>query len=223
MSVPSDATLSNHSLFIAFEGVDGSGKTTQAQLLADWYQKHGVAVTLTREPGGTELGERLRAIVLDPTIACTPRAELLTLLAARAQHVAEVIAPALAAGQVVIVARFTLSTLVYQGYVRGLPVDEIQAANAVAVEGMHPDLTILVDVPFETIHTRISERNARIGERQDRFEGEGASLLRRVIDGYRYFAAADPTVRIIDGTGTIEQVQDTIRREVLSVQASRIK
>ena len=103
--------------FIVAEGIDGSGKSTQVGLLAEWLRGAGYNVTLTREPGGTALAERLRALILDHTITCSPRAELLMLLAARAQHVAEVISPALAAGGIVICDRFTLSSLAYQGAV----------------------------------------------------------------------------------------------------------
>lgn len=205
MSVPSDVIHSNRPLFIVLEGVDGSGKTTQAQLLADWYREHGASVVITREPGGSVLGERLRTLILDPTLACAPRAELLLFMAARAQHVAEVIAPALRAGSVVICDRFVLSTLVYQGLVRGLPLDEVRGVNAVAVGTVHADITVLLDVPYELIH-------ARIGERQDRFEGEGRALLCRVIEGYRQLAAEDATVRVIDGRGEIAEVQQRLRR-----------
>lgn len=214
MSVPSDATHSRRSLFIVLEGVDGSGKTTQAQLLTAWLQEQGIPVVLTREPGGSVLGERLRTLILDHTLPCTPRAELLLFMAARAQHMAEVISPALAAGTVVICDRFALSTLVYQGFVRGLPLDEIRAANEVATGGIHPDLTVLIDVPYEVVY-------ARIGERQDRFEGEGGQLLRKVIEGYRHLAVDTPAVRIIDGTGAVESVQDALRRMVADVQSNR--
>ncbi len=210
MSDPSDATHPKRPLFLVLEGVDGSGKTTQAQLLADWYREQGASVVITREPGGSVLGERLRTIILDPSIACVPRAELLLFMAARAQHVAEVIAPALHSRSVVICDRFALSTLVYQGLVRGLPMDEVRAVNAVAVGGIHADITLLLDVPYELIH-------ARIGERQDRFEGEGSTLLRRVITGYRQLAEEDATVRIIDGRGAIADVQQRLRRELTNL------
>ena len=192
------------------EGVDGSGKTTQAQFLAEWYRELGASVVITREPGGSVLGERLRGIILDPAIACAPRAELLLFMAARAQHVAEVIAPALLAGSVVICDRFVLSTQVYQGLVRGLPMEEVRAVNAVAVSGIHADVTLLLDVPYEIIH-------ARIGDRQDRFEGEGSTLLRRVIAGYRQLAEEDAAIRIIDGLGEITDVQQRLRRELTNL------
>jgi len=207
MSIPSDVTHRHRPFFLVLEGVDGSGKTTQAQLLADWYREQGASVVITREPGGSELGEHLRTIILDPAIACSARAELLLFLAARAQHVAEIIAPALAAGSVVICDRFVLSTQVYQGLVRGLPMEEVCAVNTVAVGGIHADITLLLDLPYEIIH-------ARIGERQDRFEGEGSSLLRRVITGYRQLAEEDAAIHIIDGCGEIIEVQQRLQQEL---------
>lgn len=209
MSAPSDATQFNRPLFIVLEGVDGSGKTTQARLLAEWFHERGIPVVMTREPGGSVLGERLRAILLDPEIACTPRAELLTFMAVRAQHVAEVIAPALAAGSIVISERFLLSTLVYQGLVRGLPLEEIRAVNEVAVGGIHPQVTFLIDVPYEVAC-------ARLGERRDRFESEDR-LLQRVIEGYRQLAAEDQSIRVVAGAVTTDEVQEMLRRSLSSV------
>ena len=210
MSSPSDIAIPQHVRFVVLEGIDGSGKSTQARLLAEWLRASGRTVTLTREPGGTPLGERLRAIILDRAIDCAPRAELLMILAARAQHVAEVILPALQAGAMVVSDRFSLSSLAYQGYGRGLPLDEIRAADAAATGGVRPDLTLVIDVPLETVL-------ARVGERADRFEGEGREFLQRVISGYRRLAAEDPTVRLIDGTVTVEAVQQAIRHTMCSV------
>jgi dTMP kinase len=204
MSSPSDTAIPRDVRFIVLEGVDGSGKSTQAQLLADALRAEGHTVVLTREPGGTSLGERLRAIILDREIACAPRAELLMILAVRAQHVAEVIQPAVAAGSIVISDRFSLSSLAYQGYGRGLPLDEIRAADAAATGRVQPDLTLVIDVPLDTLL-------ARVGERSDRFEGEGRDFLQRVITGYRSLAATDPHIRMIDGTGTVDAVFQAIR------------
>ena len=209
MSSPSDTAVPRDLRFIVLEGVDGSGKSTQAQLLADWYRAQGQAVLLTREPGGTPLGERLRAIILDAEIDCAARTELLLILAARAQHVAEVILPALQAGSIVISDRFSLSSLAYQGYGRGLPLDEIRAADAAATGGLQAELTLLLDIPLETLL-------ARVGERADRFEGEGREFLQRVITGYRRLASADPTVCRIDGTGSTESVQQAIRQVIIT-------
>ncbi|HEX2951545.1 MAG TPA: dTMP kinase [Armatimonadota bacterium] len=198
--------------FIVLEGVDGSGKSTQAQLLSAWLQEQGFATVETREPGGTALAERLRSIILDPTIACASRTELLLILAARAQHVAEVIAPALEAGKIVISDRFSLSSYAYQGYGRGIALDEIKAADSVATGGVVPTVTLLLDMT-------IDKMIARIGERQDRFEGEGRAFLQRVIDGYRELAAKDPTICVVDGTQSMDDVQNAIRQAVQPVLA----
>ncbi len=197
--------------FLVVEGVDGSGKSTQAALLADWLRAEGRRVLLTREPGGTALGERLRETILHGTVACDPRAELLLIEAARAQHVAEVIAPALRDGVTVVSDRFSPSSLAYQGFGRGLPVDEIRAVDAVATQGVTPDLTLLIDVPLEAAL-------ARIGARQDRFEGEGRAFLQRVVDGYRALAA-EMHMAVIDGTGTVDAVQTAVRRAVETTMA----
>ena len=205
MSSPSDTAAPRCARFIALEGVDGSGKTTQAHLLAAWLRESGCLVVLTREPGGTPLGERLRALILDPEVGCAPRAELLMILAARAQHVADVIQPALRADKIVITDRFSLSSLAYQGFGRGIAPDEIRAADAAATGGLLPDVTLLIDVSLETVL-------ARVGTRVDRFEGAGHEFLQRIIAGYRYLGAVDPTVRVIDGEGAVESVQQAIRR-----------
>jgi dTMP kinase len=193
--------------FLVVEGVDGSGKSTQVQLLASWLQEHGLPVLVTREPGGTPLAERLRALILDPSLACAPRAELLLLLAARAQHVAERIGPAIAAGTTVIADRFSLSTLVYQGIGRGLPLDEIRTADRMATGGLTPDLTLVIDVPLEVVL-------ARIGARTDRFEGEGAEFLARIIAGYRQLSATEPGVVRLDGTPAVPAVHAALQTAV---------
>jgi dTMP kinase len=204
MIEPSFAALP--ACFLVVEGVDGSGKSTQAALLAAWLQAAGRRVVLTREPGGTALGERLRETILHGTVACAPRAELLLIQAARAQHVEEVIAPALRDGVTVVSDRFTPSSLAYQGFGRGVPLEEIRAVNAVATQGVTPDLTLIIDVPLEAAL-------ARIGARQDRFEGEGRAFLQRVVDGYRTLANEPRTVTV-DGTGAVDAVQAAVRRAV---------
>ncbi|OPZ87336.1 MAG: Thymidylate kinase [bacterium ADurb.Bin429] len=162
---------------------------------------------LTREPGGTALGERLREILLNPAVSCADRTELMLMLAARAQHVAERIRPALAAGQVVITDRFSLSSLAYQGYGRGLPLDEIRAADAVATGGLRPDLTLVVDVPLETAMERL-------GAARDRIESEGAVFLRRVIAGYHALAQTDTRIRLVDGRPSAAAIHQAIIAEL---------
>lgn len=202
---PTDNPTDRRAPFFVIEGVDGCGKSTQVQLFTEWLHSIGVAVRVTREPGGTALAERLRPLILDAAIPCSPRAELLMLLAARAQHVEEVIVPSLAQGVVVVSDRFSLSSLAYQGFGRGLPLDEIRMANAVATAGVLTTQTILLDVPLPDVLQRI-------GERDDRFEGEGRHFLQRVIDGYRTLAAEDRSVRRIDGRASVDEVQRCIRQ-----------
>jgi dTMP kinase len=182
--------------FIAFEGGEACGKSTQAARLA---ARRGAL--LTREPGGTELGERVRAIFLDPALGeVDGRAEALLVAAARAQHVSEVIAPALAAGRDVVTDRFTGSSLAYQGHGRRLPIDDVRALSVFATGGLDPDLTILIRVPAEVAA-------ARLGAERDRLESAGDTFHRRVDEGYAELAAGDPTWLVIDGEGTPDEVE----------------
>ncbi len=182
--------------FIVFEGGEASGKSTQAAVFAD-----RLGALLTREPGGTEVGRALRSLVLDPAAGTLdPRAEALLMLADRAQHVAEVVAPALARGADVISDRFSGSTLAYQGYARGLDVADLTRLSAWASGGVEPDLVILLDV---TAAVAV----ARLGRNLDRMEQAGAAFHRRVIEGYHALAAADPVRwRVVDGSGTPDEV-----------------
>ena len=188
--------------FIAFEGGEGSGKSTQAALLAA-----RLGALLTHEPGGTEVGARLRAVVLDPSPdVIDARAEALIMLADRAQHVAEVIRPALDAGRDVVTDRFTGSTLAYQGYARGLPVEELAGLSQWATAGLEPDVVVLLDVPAEVAA-------ARMKRHPDRMEAAGDEFHRRVVEGYRALAAADPDRwRVVDGSGTVEDVAALVRK-----------
>jgi dTMP kinase len=185
---------------IAFEGGEGSGKSTQAHLLAA-----DLGAVLTHEPGGTEVGRRIREVVLDPACALLDaKAEALLMAADRAQHVAEVVGPALARGDDVVSDRFTGSSLAYQGYGRGLDLEEVRRLSAWAAGGLEPDLTVLLDVPPEVAAAR------RPGAR-DRLEGEGADFHRRVAEGYRALAATDPRWVVVDGTGTVDEVASRVR------------
>jgi dTMP kinase len=190
--------------FLALEGVDGCGKTTQAALLADWFRSMGRTVVLTREPGGTIIGEHLRTLIKDPNIPCSPLTELMLLLAGRAQHIADVINPAIEAGSLVISDRFSLSTMAYQAGGRNLSVPLVKAADAAATGGLHPDCNIFLDVPLDVALSRI-------GVRDDRFEAEGPRFLQRVINVYHGAAEWDPSVLRIDGTGPEDAVQQAIR------------
>jgi len=185
------------SRFIVFEGGEGSGKSTQAARLAA-----RLGAVLTREPGGTALGAGIRSLVLDAGGgAVDPRAEALLMAADRAQHVAEVIRPALARGVDVVSDRFSGSTLAYQGYARDLPVDELARLSAWASGGLEPDVVILLDVPAVVA----------VGRRKpapDRMEAAGDEFHRRVAEGYLALAAADPQRwRVVDGSGGVDEVE----------------
>lgn len=184
--------------FIAFEGGDASGKTTQARRVAKQLPAH-----FTREPGGTELGEKLRGLVLEPDVPTDLRAEALMIAAARAQHVAELIRPAIARGIHVVTDRFTGSSIAYQGHGSGLAVAEVAALSAFATDDLVPDLTVLIDVPVEQTLARIGDRPGG----PDRFEREAGDFHERVREGYLSQASADPDGwAVIDGSGALEVV-----------------
>jgi dTMP kinase len=168
-------------LFVTIEGIDRSGKTTQSRLLCEALGADALAV---REPGGTEVGERVRELLKDPSVEIGGEAEALLFAAARAELVARVIRPALAEGRVVVSDRFLDSSLAYQGGARGLGIDQVAEINRWAIDGLEPDLTILLELTPEQAAARGSEA--------DRFEGEGAGLQRSVGAAYDELAAADP-------------------------------
>ena len=196
-------------LFVTFEGIDRSGKTTQARLLCDALGDEALPV---REPGGTAVGERVREVLKDPSLEIGPEAEALLFAAARAELVSGVIRPALAEGRVVVSDRFLDSSLAYQGHARGLGVEEVERINRFATRGLVPDLTILLWIdPVAAA--------ARAGE-VDRFEDEGDQLQRAVLAAYDELATADPSRwRRIDA----DRPPDDIHAEVLAaVQAARV-
>jgi dTMP kinase len=180
--------------FITFEGIEGSGKSTQAQRLAEALGKD---VVLTQEPGGTELGRRVRELLLhQKSLGLSPVAEVLLFFADRAQHVSEKVRPALAAGKIVISDRYADSSLAYQGYGRGLPLDLLHGVVALATGGLVPDLTFFLDVPVELGLARIAKRGA-----YDRLESELREFHERVRAGYLELARQDPRRWItFDGT-----------------------
>ncbi len=187
-------------MLIAFEGGEGTGKSTQAALLAE-----RLDAVFTREPGGTAIGSRIRGLVLDPANQeLADRAEALLMAADRAQHVAEVIRPALDAGRIVVTDRFAGSSLAYQSYGRGLPLDEVEQLSRWATDGVWPDLVVLLDVPEE-----VSE--GRLGAERDRMEEVGDGFHQRVVAGFRALAAAGPDRWVVvDGTGTVDEVADRV-------------
>lgn len=174
-------------MFIAFEGIDGVGKTTQIGLLQRSLTASGHRVLATREPGGTRIGEQIRGLLLNPAHReMTREAEALLYVAARAQFVGEVVKPALDAGQVVLSDRYTDSTLAYQGYGRGLDLTRLRQMNHLATGGLRPALTILLDLPVEAASAR------REGQGPDRLEREAREFYERVRRGYLELAAAEP-------------------------------
>jgi dTMP kinase len=200
--------------FVTFEGGEGSGKTTQIKLAADWLRERGIPVLSTAEPGGTPLGRRIREILLNrESCAIGAEAELLLFAAARAQHVRETILPALEAGQWVLCDRFADATSAYQGFGRGLDVEFIRTLNDFSTCSLKPDLTLLFDLPVEVGLTRAEKRAAggRPEAAEDRFEREEKVFHGRIREGYLSLAAEEAErFRIIDGSAEIE----TVRREV---------
>ena len=201
--------------FLTFEGLDGSGKSTQLRKLAEHLQSQGHAVTVTRQPGGTHLGDRVRSLLLDSkTEHLDPRTELGLMFSDRAQCIAEVIAPALHGGNVVLCDRFTDSTEAYQGGGRQLGSEIVLRMHQTMCGGLQPDLTILLLADFDKSLARSRRRNHRTaaaGQDEGRFEREDAEFYRRVYDKYREIAARDANrVVIVDGDRPIE----TIHREI---------
>lgn len=187
--------------YIAFEGAEACGKSTQSELLAA-----RLDAVLTRETGGTPIGARLREILHDNAhVDLTPKAEALLTAADRAQHLAEVVEPALSSGRAVVSDRSLFSTLAYQGYGRELAVDELEVINDWAINGRWPDLVIFIDTPAELIAERLVERDL------DRFEAASEAFHQRVLDGFRTMADSDPARWItVDGRGTIDEVEASI-------------
>ena len=204
--------LSN-GFFITFEGPEGSGKSTQARMLAEYLESRGKTALVTREPGGTPLAERLRALIkdYDGAEAMHASTELLLVEAARAQHVRELIGPALAAGKTVICDRFADSTTAYQGGARGIELPAIEFLNRFAMAECVPDLTILLDLPPEAGFGRTRVRAETAGK-HDRFEEEDLEFHRRVREAFRAIARREPErVRTVDADRPAELIHKEIR------------
>ncbi|MFS8523597.1 MAG: dTMP kinase [Limnochordales bacterium] len=209
-------------VFISFEGIDGTGKTTQAALLARWLRERGLVVVHTREPGGTPLGEELRRLLLDMKgegaeadgRGPVPVAEMLLMAAARAQHVARVILPALEAGQVVVSDRYVDSSLAYQGAGLGLPEQDVRLVNEVATGGLLPDLTILLDLEPARAHERE-------GVALDRIERRGLAFQERVRNAYHRLARQEPgRWLVLDVAG---MSVDAVHAQVARAVAARLR
>lgn len=194
--------------FIAFEGIDGSGKSTQSAMLAERIRAMGRAVVLTREPGGTRIGEAIRRLLFDRTLGTfEPRTEALLHSAARAQHVAEVVEPALQRGDVVITDRFTDSTLAYQGGGNGLSLVDLESIQSFAVQGVYPDLRILIDVPPETGLARRLADAAHV----NRIDEAGLAYHSRVAETFRQLAKVHPERWVVvDGSRDETEVTTNI-------------
>jgi dTMP kinase len=204
------------SRFVTLEGPEGSGKTTQIRLLREYLRSQGIPVLITREPGGTSIGEQIRQVLHDPqNTAMLPRAEVLLYLASRAQHVGEVIRPALAAGMVVISDRYAESTLAYQGYGRGLDLEELQRVTEFATEGLRADLVIYLDLPVEVGLRRKVQARERGQAEWTRMDQQSLGFHERVRRGYLAMAEADPgRWCVIAAQQSVDEVQAEIRKRV---------
>lgn len=205
-------------MFISFEGIDGSGKSTQARLLAAALADHGHTVVSVREPGGTPLGERVRALLLDPEAEIGSKAELLLFSAARAQLVADVVDPALQRGEIVIADRFSDSSTAYQGYGRGLAdLGWMDALHSFATGNRLPDRTYLVNLDLATAIER------RQSQRPDRMELADADFYERVISGYRQLSRALPErICVVDGVLPVDALHQVILADALSQMSTKL-
>jgi dTMP kinase len=211
-------------LFVTFEGLDGSGKSTQLRRLKEWLEADGRKVTPTRQPGGTRVGDRIRGLLLDSrSESLSPLAELGLMFSDRAQSIAQVIEPALAAGQVVLCDRFTDSSEAYQGGGRQLGSQVVRDLHAALCGGLQPDLTLLLLPDFDTSLARARQRNQRTvaatGQDENRFEKENSAFYRRVFDKYVEIAAREPLrVVVIDSDGSVDEVH----RRIVQVVRERL-
>lgn len=207
--------------FITFEGIDGSGKSTQLRLVNNFLRDCGCEPLLTREPGGTTIGLRLRAALLDAEEVVDPLTELLVFAADRAQHVRRVLRPALAAGQVVISDRYADATVAYQGAGRGFDSSLISQIVTLATEGLVPDLTLLFDVPVVESTSRTTRRSTARNKR-DRLDIEHADFHERVREAYLQIAAAEPDrVKVINTSGSVETTQAQVKAILVPFLRSR--
>ncbi len=207
------------SVFISFEGVDGSGKSTQIKLLLQYLDERGVPYVFTREPGGTPIAEQIRQILLDPANrGMSVITEALLFAASRSEHVSRTIRPALEAGKVVICDRFVDSSLVYQGAAGGLPMEFLLTINEMATGALRPHRTIVLDVAPEVAMAR------RSGEEADRIERKALEYHQQVREGYLELARAEPRrVKVVDASRSVDETQSEIRRLVEEVLPRRFR
>jgi dTMP kinase len=199
-------------LFIVFDGIDGCGKSTQLALAAGRLTKDGCTVIKTREPGGTEISEKIRAVILSSDNgAMIEECELLLYAAARAQHVREKIQPALGRGEVVLCDRFDCATFAYQGFGRSIPFSLLNTINAIAAGGVKPDLTFIFDISVDAAFARLSA----IKKSLDRLEASGREFFSRVAEGYRTLALKNPaTIVLLDAELPIEELGERVYRKI---------
>jgi dTMP kinase len=198
--------------FITFEGIEGSGKTTQIQMLSNHFEETGIDHVLTREPGGTPIGDQVRKLVLSPANRdMTPACEMLLYTAARAQHIDQVIRPSLGDGRVVLCDRFQDATLAYQGYGRGLPLDLIVSLHDLEVLSLRPDLTLLFDIEVRQAVERARSRERTKARDESRFEQEDLEFHERVRSGYLELAHQEPErFVVLDARGPVAEVHQRV-------------
>ncbi len=205
--------------FITFDGIDGAGKTTQINLLAEKLRRQGKTVHITREPGGTELSEKIRELLLSTDNNMSATTELLLMFAARAEHIAAVLKPKIESGEWVICSRFTDATMAYQGYARGLDLAKIQTIADVVHGDFNPDISLFLDLPAEVA----AQRRIGRGEPVDRFEAEDIAFMKAVRQGYLDIAKQSPLrCRVIDATQSAEEMAAVIEQQVRLLRQSPI-
>lgn len=209
-------------IFITFEGIDGSGKSTQMRMLTQVLRSRGLEVIQTREPGGTSFGKRLRSAILDLHEHVDPLAELLLFAADRAQHVRTLVRPAIEAGHIVLSDRYADATRAYQGAGRGFSTELIDEVIELATDGLRPDLTLIFDLPVAECVAR-AHRRTHDGHKGDRLDSEDADFHTRVREAYLEIARREPErVRVIDASGTIDETQARVMDVVMRFIKSRI-
>jgi dTMP kinase len=201
-------------LFISLDGLDGCGKSTQCRLLAAWLRSHGHAVTACADPGGTAIGTIIRGLLLEHRGEMSLPCEALLFMASRAQLTAEIIRPALDAGQVVVADRYTLANVVYQGHAGGLDPEQLRQIGRLATGGLEPDLTFVLDLPPELARSRLTRP-------ADRMESRPPDYHDRVRDGFLIEARRRPEhIRVVDASGAVERIHEQITQEVMRVLAA---
>lgn len=213
----------SHGIFITLEGIDGTGKSTHARRLAAYLRKRGIATVLTREPGGTKVGEQIRRLLLNPKITkMSSLTELTLMYAAREQHLEEVVRPALARGQVVISDRYNDASFAYQGYGRMLGAQTVRALDRVICGRTQPELTLLLDLDPQAALGRARSRNKRHRVKNTRFENHGLKFQKRVRTGYLALARRQPRrIKLVQADRPAAEIEAEIRRIVDALLARR--